>query len=484
MKKLIVIILFAISLVLQCLISTVMASEPAKARVIISNFQAVESIGEINAKDNSAGTLIAGSTSELILSLIADMSQAEPGEEIFAIRILMPEGFKAKENAVNSLSIGGTNLPNFKSVIDQNVIVVSFPDKKEIRLTTIVEIGFTVTAPTVPAEGLFFIVSLLNVSQNPIIVAIKEGNADGRLNNDNLTLKVVPATKPNSPKILSVKPSPDGENDIIISWTPSDDPTVSGYLIYPSDRLDKPIDVPRRSETTYTDRSLKSGSEYSYFIRSYKTKNLVSDPSSKLSAIAPNDTKPPQPPDLKPDVELIEDGIKISWNISPSMDVVKYIIYRGVSLSSLEPIDEVKVVEGTLPYSYVDKNPPPSGSYIYAVKAIDDSGKEALSNPTQSRQSSSGQKPWPNPFTPLSKEFNQVIFPLSMLESEGGEGAFDIKIYDLEGYLVFEKEADEGSKEVKWNGKDMNDKYVASGVYVYQATMGNTYKTGTIIVAK
>ncbi len=49
---------------------------------------------------------------------------------------------------------------------------------------------------------------------------------------------------------------------------------------------------------------------------------------------------------------------------------------------------------------------------------------------------------------------------------------------------MFEKTAEEGIKEIRWNGKDMNDKYVNSGVYIYQASVGDKYKIGSIIVAK
>jgi len=67
---------------------------------------------------------------------------------------------------------------------------------------------------------------------------------------------------------------------------------------------------------------------------------------------------------------------------------------------------------------------------------------------------------------------------------EGGEVIFAIKIYDLEGDVVFEKEAEEGSKEIRWDGRDMDGELADSGIYVYQATMGDKHKIGTIVVAK
>jgi hypothetical protein len=93
-------------------------------------------------------------------------------------------------------------------------------------------------------------------------------------------------------------------------------------------------------------------------------------------------------------------------------------------------------------------------------------------------------EPQPNPFTPLSADsrFNQITFPAGIVE--GGEGAFVVKVLDLEGHVVFEEETAEGSKEIKWDGRDLNGEIVDAGIYIYQATMGNVYKIGSIVVAK
>jgi hypothetical protein len=442
---------------------------------------AVESIGEVNAKDNSTGTAIAGTTADLIVTLIADMSQAEPGEEIASIQITIPSGFSARENAVTALTMAGDKMPDFESVVDRNRIIVALPTL--ITLTTSVAIEFTVDTPASAVAPRHFIVGLLDIHQNPILLSINPGNADGRVNNDNLTIKTVAATKPSSPSGLSVQPDPGGENDLILSWTKSDDPLVSGYLIYRSDKGDDEIaDVTSREQTSYTDGDLQPG-EYSYTIRSYITQALRSDASNTASAVALADTKAPEPPIIEPVTNVIEKGIEITWEPSPSHDVVNYIIYRGASLNSLNPIDQVDAQADIVQNSYVDEDPPTVGSYLYVVAAVDDAGNEAKSSTTQPRQEL-GESPQPNPFTPLSADsrYNQITFPAAIVE--GGEGTFAIKIYDLEGDIVFEKEAEEGSREIRWDGKDMNGEYVDSGIYVYQATMGDKHKIGSIIVAK
>jgi hypothetical protein len=470
MRKATIIAFVTISFIFPCLIS------------LAEDQMAVESVGEINAKDNSTGTVIAGTTADLIVTLIADMSQAEPGEEIASIQITIPSGFSARENAVTALIMGGDNIPDLESVVDRNRIIVTLPTL--ITLTSTVAIEFTVDTPATPVPPRPFIVGLYNISQNPILVSIKPANADGRLNNDTLTVKTVAATKPQPPASLTVQPDPSGENDLIISWPKSDDPLVSGYLIYRSDKGDDEIaDITSREQTSYTDRGLQPG-EYSYTIRSYVTRVLRSDASNTASAVAPEDTKAPEPPIIQPEIKVTERGLEINWEASSSRDVVRYVIYRGASLDFLNPIDEVSAQVDVVEYSYMDANPPAAGSYLYVVAAVDDAGKEAKSSATQSRQALAGAEPQPNPFTPLSADsrYNQITFPASIVE--GGEGIFAVKIYDLEGDLVFEKEAVEGSKEIRWDGKDMDGEYVSSGIYVYQATMGDKYKIGTIVVAK
>ena len=466
------IIALAIVFIFPCLISITLAADQ----------MAVESIGEINAKDNSNGIVIAGTAAGLILTLITDMSQAEPGEEIASIQISMPVGFSAKENTVTSVTVGGEKLSNVEWVVDRNRIVIALP--KLITLTTSVTIEFTVDTPASPTTSWPFIVSLLSITQNPILVSVSPGNADGRVNNDNLAIKVVAPTKPMPPSGLRVQPDPSGENDLTISWTKSDDEAVGGYLIYRSDKGDDPIaDVINREQTSYTDGDLQPG-EYSYTIRSYKTQVLKSEPSNTASAAAPEDTKAPEPPVIQPEAKLIDKGgrevIEISWEASSSHDVVKYIIYRGASLDSLEPIDELE----SDAISHIDENPPAVGSYLYVVGAVDDVGNTSRSLATLPRQALSGAEPQPNPFTPLSANpiYNQITFPTAIVE--GGEGTFAVKIYDLEGDLVADKESEEGTKEIKWNGKDMDGEYVNSGIYIYQATMGNKHIIGTIIVAR
>jgi len=442
------------------------------------SYSAVESTGEINAKDNNTGTLIAGSSANLILYLIIDMSQAEPGEDIESIKISIPNGLTVSQKPVKSVSVGDEDVPNFTQLVqDNNLIIVTLP--KVITQTKRVAIELTVDASSVPVPQLTFIVGLIAIKQRLLVASIKPGNADGRVNNDSLTLKSVSATKPLPPTDLKVQPDPNGENDLILTWSMVDDPGVIGYLIYRGD--EQVGNVTGKDQTSYVDKELKPGS-YTYIVRSYKTQTIRSDPSKSAIGIAPVDKKAPNPPVIEPELTAQVKGIKIKWKLSSSSDVIKYVIYCGASAGSVTKIDEVDATKDT----YLDTKPPDTKSFLYVVSAVDEAGNESKSSPTQVRYVVySSDKPYPNPFTPRSDDsrFNQVTFPITMLKS--GEGDFIIKIFDLDGNLVFEKEAEKGSREIKWNGKDTNDIHVVnSGIYIYQATRGGKPKIGSIIVAK
>ncbi len=444
---------------------------------------AVTSSGELNVKGNDNGTVIAGSTADLILTIVADMSQMEPGEEIKSIQIIIPTGFSAGDDTVTLVTVGGEEKTDYQLVVDRNRIIITLSSL--ITYTTMVVIEFTVNTPASPGSPDPFIVGILNDRNNPILYSIDGKDADGiSKNNNSLLLTVITAIKPLPPSDIAVKPDPSGENDLIVSWTRSEDPEVHGYLIYRLDKGNAPLaDIPSREQTSYTDVNLQTG-EYSYTVRSYKTKDLKSDTPDSVSAEAVEDTKSPEPPKIHPEIKVKDKKAEITWEASPSLDIVNYVVYRGEDIHSLNSISEEIDAAGSTQFSYIDEFPPLEGVYLYVVEAIDEVGHKTKSDPTDRRLASSDAKPYPNPFTPLSAGgiYKEVTFPANIVE--GGEGTLSIKIFDLEGDIVIEKEAAEDSEEIRWDGKDSYGEYVNSGVYIYQATRGNQHKVGTVIVAK
>ena len=74
------------------------------------------------------------------------------------------------------------------------------------------------------------------------------------------------------------------------------------------------------------------------------------------------------------------------------------------------------------------------------------------------------------------------MFPARAIED--AEGEFTVLIFNINGGLVRELIGDAGARELEWNGEDEDGNLVESGVYVYQMQVGESFKTGTVIVAK
>ena len=168
------------------------------------------------------------------------------------------------------------------------------------------------------------------------------------------------------------------------------------------------------------------------------------------------------------------DGIEILWKPSVSRDVTTYRITEGSTI--LAEINESKTE-----YKFIDDRPLPTGSFIYAVIAIDEANHESI--PLEKRLRILDE-PYPNPFTPLSpdEDFNQVVFPARALEEASGE--FTVLIFDIDGMLVRSLTASPGETELIWDGRNEAGEIVESGVYVYQLQVGESFKTGTLIAAK
>jgi flagellar hook assembly protein FlgD len=77
-------------------------------------------------------------------------------------------------------------------------------------------------------------------------------------------------------------------------------------------------------------------------------------------------------------------------------------------------------------------------------------------------------KAYPNPWIPGGKNSNQGTLSEGItfddLPTSGGE----IYIYDSLGELVRKLSWESGNKNVKWDGKNTNGEYVASGVYLWK----------------
>ena len=443
---------------------------------VITVYAAVSSVGEINVEGNDQGKVLASSKATLIGTLIIDRSLAEPGEEIKTIEFALPTGFTANPKEVIEVLLNAKAAdytPNISGASLRIELVELILD-----VNTISQITFKVSTPSVTTQRAAFRVRLRNFWDDVIGDYVRPGQADGKRNNDSFTLAVVPNIPPPTPMGMKVQTEPTGENDVIITWEKSTDPDVSGYFIYrDNDLLEKVAGI---ETTKFSDINVPAGT-HTYTIEAYKgTGQLISPKTPSQSVNVGADLKPPEPP-VNFTIKLIADGVELKWKASPTADVVQYVVYFGTSENNMELVKDLKRESNQVEYGFTDRRPLKIGRFIYAVEAVDEAANKS---PLAIQELRISNKPYPNPFTPLSSNprFNRVTFSARGLEE--AESEFTVKIYDIDGGLVKELITTSGEQELKWDGKNEDGELVESGVYIYQLQVGERYATGTVIVAK
>ena len=439
--------------------------------VSTNGYGAVTSVGEINVVGEKEGVVPASSTVPLLVTLVIDRSLAEPGEEIKTIEITMPRGFLTQPSFFRGISRDGNQIVARAVVSGGSVLRVELADAIVDFQNSLYEITFECQTPNTLIPEAVFRARLRNLQDGPIGEFIRPGQADGKLNNDDFTLQVIPNVPPDPVSGFTAEVDETGENDVTLRWQKSTDSDVNGYLIY-RDKDDSTIQVENRSSTTFRDVNVPPGN-HTYQITAYKTLYLQSERSPIQTVNVSPDTAAPEPPTML-SITPSSDGVEIVWKPSVSRDVIAYRIAEG--LTTLAEINELKTE-----YKFIDDRSLPIGSFTYTVIAIDEANNESI--PAEKRLRIFDQ-PYPNPFTPLSpdEDFNQVVFPARALEETSGE--FTVLIFDIDGMLVKTLTALPGETELIWDGHDESGEIVESGIYVYQLQVGESFKTGTLIVAK
>ena len=459
----------------------------------VSGHAAVTSIGEINVKDDNQGLIPAGSTVTLIVTLRIDRSLAKPvDEDIKTIEIILPSGFVVEPSNFKSFSRDGQQIG---AVLEpsRNRLHIRLDEPITDLENTLNEIVFDGKAPNptleedTTAEEVTFRARLRNLDDVPIGGFIQPGNTDGKLNNDDFTLQIIPNVPPDLVERFSAIRDAHGENDVTLIWQKSNNPDVVGYFIYRNDatRIDITVELDSsRNTEMYLDVNLTPGI-YDYAIEAYKTPLLRSERSDTVTVEVLPDTAPPQPPESLAVVES-DNVINVSWTASPTPDVVKYSLFFGRFGERSTPLMnqdgrnvEISIEEAK---AFLDERRLGVGVFTYAIEAVDEVGNRSEQISQVLRILG---KPFPNPFTPLSDnpDFNRVVFPARAIE--GVEGQFSVLIFNINGVLIRElKSADPGVRDLEWDGKDEVGNFVESGVYVYQIQVGESHDTGTVIVAK
>ncbi len=452
--------------------------------VILQSYGAVTSIGEINVVGETKGIVPASSTVPLIVTLSIDRSLAEPGEEIKTIEITMPKGFESKVTDFKGITRDGEKLQASVNISGGNVIRVELAQIIRDFQNSIYDIIFDARTPSTIFLAEFKVI-LRNNEDTPVGEFIREGQADSKLNNDDFTLQVIPNVPPAPVASFSAAADTTGENDVTLRWQKSDDPDVNGYTIYRD--IETVINVENRASTTFRDVNVPPG-EHTYQITAYKSILLQSERSAAHTVVVPEDSAAPLPPTAIR-IEAKMEGVQLNWDASVSRDVIKYKIWFGSSeATTLEMLSDGEISienasNGTIKYKYFDQRQIPKGSFTftYAVTAVDEVGNESAPAKKRLRVF---DRPFPNPFTPLSSDsdFNTVVFLKRTIED--GEGEFSVHLYNLNGVLVKTLSAKLNDDELRWDGRNESGEVVESGIYVYQLQVGDSYATGTIIVAK
>ena len=346
------------------------------------------------------------------------------------------------------------------------------------------EIVFKSKTPSITNPRAEFKIRLTNLKGHPIGEYIKPGNIDGEPNNDMLSLQIIPNVPPAPVKGLKIKVDTSGENDVLITWQPSQDGDVSGYFIYRDGK--RITDQKNRKIASFVDLNVLPG-KHSYTMEVYKTSLLRSRPTAVVVVNVGLDTVNPTPPKAL-QIQDLGGIVNIIWQSSNTPDVEKYQISFGTSTDKLKPLTN-GVIEAEPDkqddYIFSLEQQLKVGKYVYAVEAVDEVGNR--STPITQVLRILGE-PFPVVITPLSnnEKFNQVTFPIRTIED--AEGKFMVLIFDINGMLIKRiqpEDADQDNeKNLKWKGKNEDGEIVESGIYIYQVQVGESYKNGTLIVAK
>ncbi len=441
---------------------------------------AVSSTGEINVVGDPTGTVPTASTQTLILTLLIDRSQAEPGEEIKTIEVSLPPGFIVTEAGIGLLKIETASV-GFDPKINAGAVQFVLHEQIDNFLSSVVEIDFVVRTPDTPTVAAIFGVLMRNPANVQIGDFVKPGEIDGDpTNNNDYTLQVVPNIPPAVPTGVAGVGDGEGqaerENDAIISWNVVRDPDVQGYFVYRNGG--DTFEALGPDTVEFRDVDAPPGAN-EYTVAAFKSRLVVSDPSAPVVVLVPADTKPPH---TVPTLSLEQDiaGLRVTWRPSDSPDVVRYDLAFGPTDGALELL-EAKFsadVSDLGDFEHVHRETLSPGRYVYSVVAVDEA--ENASAPREFPLALLDE-PNPNPFTPLgSPPFDTVKFPTRAIADTPAD--LVVTVYDLHGRKIWESAPTVG--DVEWDGRRSDGTLASGGIYAYQMEMGGQFRIGSVVLIR
>lgn len=120
-----------------------------------------------------------------------------------------------------------------------------------------------------------------------------------------------------------------------------------------------------RSEVTYTDKDVKQGYVYAYWVSAYNLQGREGPVSQDVSIVF--DEPPPVPRELRG--EAVADGVSLEWPaFDSSSGVQSFRVYRG-SEPDPEKMKSIGLTEGAEAH-FLDKKVEKGGTYYYMVRSI------------------------------------------------------------------------------------------------------------------
>jgi fibronectin type 3 domain-containing protein len=174
----------------------------------------------------------------------------------------------------------------------------------------------------------------------------------------------------------------EGDGRVVLTWPASPELDLRGYFVERGPSLDKPFTRLNRvalppNTRTFTDSSLRGGTQYFFRIVAVDTTGNESRPSNSISTL-PVDRTPPAPPTALRARVVTGRKLQVDWTRSPSVDVLGYYVYRGeVGAEATRITRDVLPANSILDFGPDSIGLRPGRRYRVTVSAVDGSFNES-----------------------------------------------------------------------------------------------------------
>ena len=274
--------------------------------------------------------------------------------------------------------------------------------------------------------------------------------------------------------------SANGAGCVHLSWTPSGDPNVVGYVvsygIFSVER-DQTADYQYSMDAGRVgsfDLCGLAGSTYYFSVQAINHVGQVSAYSEELSLEMT--TTPVMISRLN--AYPSRDHVRLTWETVADEIITGFRVYRRD-----EGAPERLLVQTPLPASadaYVDTNVRSATTYTYTLAAIKEDGSEVRSAPVTATTPAFAlalDPNSPNPFTTATR----IPFTLDVMTR------VSVRVYDVRGALVttlFNGTLPAGRHEVGWGGHNRSGHVVAAGTYFCTLTAGKRVQTSKMVLVR